>query len=254
MQTGRRGPWWRALQWPLWQRRAQGARGRSAPATLPLPDTPVRFRDRTEAGERLAATLAARLAESGCRAELILAIPRGGVAVAVPVARRLETPLDILIARKLGAPGHAELAIGAVTSLGVVWNTDLIHALGLSPVELATAEARADRELRARTAGFRAVRPAEPVRGRRVLLVDDGLATGATMAAAVAAVQQDGARSVMVAAPVGTPEAVQRLQESGAEVVLLSAPAGFRAVGAFYEDFRPLSEDACLSILQAATG
>ena len=250
MQTGRCGRWWRALQWPRLQRRTQRARGRSAPATLPLPDTPVRFRDRTEAGERLAATLA----NSGCRADLILAIPRGGVAVAVPVARRLEAPLDILIARKVGAPGHAELAIGAVTSLGVVWNTDLIHALGLSPAERAAAEARADRELRARTAVFRAVRPAEPVRGRRVLLVDDGLATGATMAAAVAAVQQNGARSVMVAAPVGAPEAVQRLQDSGAAVVLLSAPAGFRAVGAFYEDFRPLSEDACLSILRTAAG
>ena len=269
MQAGRRGRWWRALPWRAGQWRALPwragqwralpwragwrASGRSATAPLRLPDAlvpdaPVHFRDRNEAGERLATTLA----ETGLRADLILAIPRGGVAVAVPVARRLGAPLDVLIARKVGAPGHAELAIGAVTSLGAVWNTDPIRALGLSPAERDAAEARADAEVRTRAAVFRAVQPAEPVRGRRVLLVDDGLATGATMAAAVSAVQQGGARSVVAAAPVGAPDAVQRLWESGAMVVLISAPAEFGAVGAYYDDFRPLSEDACLSILRAA--
>ncbi len=211
----------------------------------PPPESPW-FADRSEAGERLAEALVGE----GAGADLVLAVPNGGVAVAAPVARALGARVDVLVARKVGAPMQPELALGAVTRFGVVWNQSLLDDLHLSETALAQAQMRAQRELERRERTFRAVRAAEPVRGRRVLLVDDGLATGATMAAAVEAVQSAGAASVGVAVPVATNDAVNRLRALGATVMALSVPPDFRAVGAFYDDFRPISDASCAALLR----
>lgn len=211
------------------------------------PAEPPLFRDREDAGEQLARALQ----ERAMAADLVLAIPRGGVAVADPVARALDVPLDVLIARKVGAPSQPELAIGAVTRFGVVWNADVVGMLQLSDAEIADARARAEEELREREGRFRAVCPEQPVRDRRIILVDDGWATGATAAAAVAALLSAEARAVCAAVPVASPEAVSRLEAQGATTVVLAAPPDFRAVGQYYRDFFPVTTDSCLALLAA---
>lgn len=211
------------------------------------PAEPPLFRDREDAGRQLAQALQ----ERGVAADLVLAIPRGGVAVADPVARALRVPLDVLIARKVGAPAQPELAIGAVTRFGVVWNAEVVAMLQLSDDEIAAARAQAEAEVRDRESRFRRVCPAQPVADRRVVLVDDGWATGATAAAAVAALLAADARAVCAAAPVASPEAVARLQSQGADTVVLAAPPDFRAVGQYYRDFFPVTTDSCLDLLAA---
>lgn len=211
------------------------------------PGEPPRFRDREDAGRQLAEALQAR----NVAADVVLAIPRGGVPVAAPVARALAVPLDVLIARKVGAPAQPELAIGAVTRFGVVWNAEVVRMLQLSDAEIADARARAEDEVREREARFREVCPAQPVDGRRIVLVDDGWATGATAAAAVAALLTAHAHAVCAATPVASPEAVVRLRAQGAATVVLLAPTDFRAVGQYYRDFFPVTTDTCLGILAA---
>jgi putative phosphoribosyl transferase len=210
------------------------------------------FADRDAAGRQLARYLEAnRDRDPGFRPDLVLAIPRGGVAVAAPIATALGLPLDVLVARKVGAPLQPELAIGAVTRFGEVWNQEVIDSLQLSEAEVGAALAQAERELSSREKRLRAARPAQPIVGRSILLVDDGWATGATAAAGVQGLLRAGAAKVIAATPVAAPDAVERLGAMGAETVVLVTPTNLRALGEFYRLFFPITTDACIELLIA---
>ncbi len=198
------------------------------------------YADRAEAGRRLAPLAAEALtAESKV---LVLALPRGGVPVAVPVARALGAPLDVLAVRKVGFPGHAELAMGAVAAGTRIRNDEIIQHAQLSPDRLERAYTDAEAALAAQQRRWRGDRPAPDLHDRAVVLVDDGLATGATMRAAVAAARIAGARRVVVAVPVGSAEAVADVGRD-AEVVCALVPPDFAAVGAHYRTFAQTSDD-----------
>lgn len=208
------------------------------------------FRNRIDAGQRLAESLKGYQGSDA----VVLGIPRGGVPVAAEVARSLGLPLDVAVARKLGAPGQPELAIGACTANGGLYlNDDLIHDLGVGEayldreVERKRAEAR-DRELR-----FRGGRPSPALTGRIVILVDDGLATGATIRAAVQSVRRAGPSKLVAAVPVGAPESCASLRGEVDELVCLWEPDGFMAVGQFYRDFSPTEDDEVERILREAS-
>ncbi len=218
---------------------------------LQLADEPRRrlYRDRADAG----VYLAARLKRYAGQDVLVLGVPRGGVPVAAEVARRLDAELDVVVARKLGAPISPELAIGAVTANGGRFlNDDLIRDLGVptSYLERVTAEQRAD--ARQREARFRGDHPAPRVRDRVVLVVDDGLATGATMRAAVRSVRQQQPAWLVVAVPVGSQEACAALRSEANELVCLHAPATFWAVGFYYDHFAPTEDAEVQRLLQEA--
>lgn len=200
----------------------------------------MRFRDRTDAGRQLAAVLGQRT----WNRPVVLGLARGGVPVAASVAEALGAPLDVFVARKVGAPGQPELGIGAVAedSDVVVWSAAL-EIVGVHPDE---AEARAQRErdeVRRRVAAYRAGRPLPDLSGRDVVVVDDGLATGVTAEAALISISAHGPSALVLAVPVGAPDAVARLGFAGVEVVCLHAPPGFRAVGSWYRDFSQTTDD-----------
>jgi putative phosphoribosyl transferase len=205
------------------------------------------FRDRADAGRVLSEALEPYRA----RNPLVLGIPRGGVVVAAEVARRLGAELDVVVARKLGAPGHAELAIGAVTAEGGRWlNGGLVSRLGVDASwldELTHAEMR---EALARERRFRGERPAPDVKGRVVIVVDDGFATGATVRAAARGLHRKKPAHLVLAAPVGAPDTCRELLGEADEVVCPYQPAGFAAVGQFYERFDQ-TEDGEVSALLA---
>jgi predicted phosphoribosyltransferase len=184
---------------------------------------------------------------------IVLALPRGGVEVAYEVARTLVAPLDVLVVRKLGVPGHAELAMGAIASGGTrVMNDEIVELLHIPSriVELvATMEGR---EVDGRERLYRDGRPPIEVRNRTVLLVDDGLATGATMRAGLRAVRRQGASRVVVAVPVASRDATDDLLESADEVVCIATPEPFVAVGLWYEDFSPVSDESVRALLERA--
>ncbi len=183
------------------------------------------FQDRTDAGRQLAEEL---LSYAGRDDVIVLALPRGGVPVAFEVAQRLGVPLDVFVVRKLGVPGHEELAMGAIASGGVrVLNEDVLYVLpdAQSIVEMVTAIER--EELKRRERDYRSDRPAPEVRGRTVILVDDGLATGATMRAAAAALRQQAAAKIIVAVPVGAPSTCHEIRSVADEVVCLQTPGSF---------------------------
>jgi putative phosphoribosyl transferase len=199
----------------------------------------VIFRDRVDAGRQLAAALA----HHRSRPVVVLGIPRGGVPVAAEVARALGAELDVVVARKVGLPGQEECALGAVTADGkACWNDDLVAMVGIGEDELAQAAAHKASEAAARERSLRGTKPAASLRGKVAILVDDGLATGATMRAAVRSARERGASQVVVAAPVGSREASDALRASADEVICLSTPPGFRAVGLHYEDFTQTSD------------
>lgn len=207
------------------------------------------FRDRVDAGTRLAAALAA-VAERD--KVVVLGLPRGGVVVAAEVARELGVSLDVLVVRKVGVPGHEELAAGAVASGGAtVVNEDVVMATGLRRSELEQRAAQRHREVVEMEHRLRGDRPALDLAGVTAVLVDDGLATGATMRAAAVAARQAGAARVVVAAPVASPEAVRLLEELADEVVCLRVPADLRAVGLSYRDFSPVREEEVRRLLQS---
>jgi predicted phosphoribosyltransferase len=185
---------------------------------------------------------------------LVLALPRGGIQVGYEVSRALGAPLDVLVVRKLGVPGHAELAMGAIASGGTrVLNEEILELLHIPPriVELvATMEGR---EVERREQLYRAGRPALDVRGRTALLVDDGLATGATMRAAIRAARRQGASRVVVAVPVAAREACAELRAEADDLVCSATPEPFVAVGLWYEDFSPTSDEDVRAILERAT-
>ena len=192
------------------------------------------FRDRGAAGRELAAALM----PLGLDNPIVLGLPRGGVPVAYEVAQRLGAPLDVLVVRKVGAPDQPELAIGAVGAAGVVVADEATMALvGVGPDEFAALARHEQIEVERRERLFREGLPPLDLRGRHAVLVDDGLATGATMRAAVEVARTLGAAEVIVAVPVGAPEACAKLAERADRVVCLFEPEAFVAVGYWYEDF-----------------
>jgi predicted phosphoribosyltransferase len=208
------------------------------------------FRDRTDAGRQLAAKLAAYADRSDV---LVLALPRGGVPVAFEVARELHAPLDVFLVRKLGVPGHEELAMGAIASGGVrVLNEDVVRMLRISDdvIDAVGAEERQELERRERT--YRGNRPAPDVRGRTVILVDDGLATGSTMRAAIAALRQQRPARIVVAVPVGAPETCAEFQDEADEAICARTPEPFYAVGLWYGDFSQTTDEEVHDLLERA--
>lgn len=207
------------------------------------------FRDRSEAGRALAQALAP-YTNSGA---LVLALPRGGVPVGFEVAERLAAPLDVFLVRKLGVPNHEELAMGAVASGGVqILNEPLIARLGVSRRLVDEAIMRERRELLRRELAYRDDRPPPAVAGRTVILVDDGLATGSTMKAAVAGLRKLGPGRIVVAVPVGAPEACAELGSEVDELVCLATPSPFHGVGLWYADFRQTDDAEVRALLGAA--
>lgn len=205
------------------------------------------FQDRGDAGVQLAEHLDSYRGKSA----LVLGIPRGGVPVAAEVARRLDADLDVVVARKLGAPISRELAIGAVTANGGLFlNEDIIRDLQVPPayIEQVAAEERAEASRREKR--FRGARPAPEMKGRVVIVVDDGLATGATMRAAVRSVRKQHPAKLVVAVPVGSRQACRDLAEEADEVVCPHRPEPFHAVGLFYERFEPTEDAEVQAILR----
>jgi predicted phosphoribosyltransferase len=206
----------------------------------------VRYRDRADAGRRLAERLLADRVE----VDVVVALPRGGVPVAAPVARALGAPLDVLVVRKLGLPGHAELAMGAIGPGGVrVLVDDVVRASQVAPATLDRVEAVERRELERREAAYRGDRPPLALAGRRVLIVDDGLATGATARAAVAVARAAGAAWVGLAVPIGPPDARTDLGALVDAAWVLWAPAWFSAVGQGYARFDQVGDEAVRAAL-----
>jgi predicted phosphoribosyltransferase len=183
----------------------------------------------------------------------VLGLPRGGVPVAYEVAKRLRVLLDVFIVRKLGVPGFEELAAGAIASGGVrVLNEEVVRALPHAEEAIEAVTARETAELERREQTYREGRPAPELRDRTVILVDDGLATGATMRAAVKALRERGAARIVVAVPVGPTDTCQELQQLADETICLTMPAFFQAVGHYYEDFSQTSDDDVRELLAIA--
>jgi putative phosphoribosyl transferase len=211
---------------------------------------PLAYADRREAG----LALAARLRDLAGKDVVVLALPRGGVPVGYEVARALAAPLDVFVVRKLGLPGHPELAMGAIASGGVrVLNDEVFQSVTVPRAAIDAVTRTEQAELERRERAYRDGRPLVPVEGRIVVLVDDGLATGSTMRAAVLAVRRLRPARVIVAAPVGAWQSCRALREVADEVVCALTPEPFRAVGVWYTDFSQTSDDEVRQLLAHAT-
>jgi predicted phosphoribosyltransferase len=208
------------------------------------------YRDRRDAGEKLAEALQDL---RGTPDLLVLALPRGGVPVAEPVARRLGAPLDVFVVRKIGFPGHEEFAMGAVASGGIVL-VDPALVERVPEEEFRWALQRAVEELKARERSYRARRPPPKVEGRTIVLVDDGLATGATMRAAVEALRRQRPRQIVAAVPIAAPDTCEALSREVDRVVCAATPEPFHAVGLWYDDFSPTTDEEVQQILASAGG
>ncbi|HEY3186334.1 MAG TPA: phosphoribosyltransferase [Solirubrobacteraceae bacterium] len=213
---------------------------------------PPGFRDRREAGRLLAEQLRGH---AGRDDVLVLGLPRGGVPVAFELARALDAPLDVFVVRKLGLPGREELALGAIASGGTrVVNAPVVEALGISPETIAEIEGRERRELDRRERAYRGGRPPPDLAGRTVILVDDGLATGSTMRAAVQAARHHDPAKVVVAVPVASPDTCDDLRREADELLCLLAVRPLCAVGVWYEDFSQTTDDEVRALLAQAHG
>jgi predicted phosphoribosyltransferase len=210
----------------------------------------MRFRNRVEAGQQLAK----RLAKYDHRADvLVLALPRGGVPVGYEVAQALNAPLDVFVVRKLGVPGHEELAMGAIASGGVrVLNVEVVKGLSIPDEVIDAVAARELQELERRERAYRDDRPAPDVRSRTVILVDDGIATGSTMKAAIEALRQLEASRIVVAAPTAALSTVREMRGDVDELVSVMAPADFSGVGQWYEDFSQTTDEEVRDLLERA--
>jgi putative phosphoribosyl transferase len=211
---------------------------------------PLRFANRTEAGRSLAAKLGAYADRADV---LVLGLPRGGVPVAYEVARALHAPLDVFIVRKLGFPGHEELAMGAIATGGVrVLNQEVMSYVDLPDEVIEEVTNREREELQRRERLYRGQRPPPDVQGRIVILVDDGLATGSTMRAAALALRQMRPQKIVVAVPVGAPETCDEFRDEVDEVVCALTPERFVAVGFWYADFSQTTDEEVRELLEQA--
>ena len=215
-------------------------------------DTHQPYEDRRQAGLALASRLAARFAD---RDDIVvLALPRGGVPVAYQVAQALRAPLDIFLVRKLGLPGHPELAMGAIASGGVrVLNEDVVSWYGVPQAAIDQVARLEQVELERRERAYRDGEPPTPLVGRTVILVDDGLATGSTMKAAVEAVRAQGPARIIVAVPVGAPDTCREFAQVADEVVCAREPQPFVAVGQWYRDFSQTTDEEVRVLLRRRT-
>ena len=201
----------------------------------------IKFRTRTEAGKLLARELTAY---ADCKDVLVLGLPRGGVPVAYEVAKALDAPLDICLVRKIGVPNHKELAMGAITSGGIrVLNYDVISSLAISNQTINQVTADESQELQRRDRAYRGDRPPLNVKDRTVILIDDGIATGSTMRAAITLLKQQEPHRIVVAVPVAPPEICEQLSAQVDEVVCLKTPEQMYAVGIWYEDFSQTTDE-----------
>lgn len=209
--------------------------------------TGSRFADRTEAG----AQLGKRLREQAVDADVVLAIPRGGLPLGRAVADALEAPLDIAVAQKIGAPGNPEYAIGAVASDGSVWRNE--QAFRITDAEEAYFEQKREEKAeaaRAKAERYRGDRPAPNLAGKTVVLVDDGVATGSTARACLHLVRAADAERVVLAIPVGPPDTIEELRDLADDVVVLQEPTAFRGVGQFYRQFDQVSDEQAMRYLE----
>jgi predicted phosphoribosyltransferase len=210
----------------------------------------MRFQNRTDAGDRLAAQLTAFAHQSEV---LVLALPRGGVPIAFEIARQLHVPLDVWVVRKLGAPQIPELAIGAIAPGGIrLLSPGIVQRLQIPPQVVEAIATREQAELERRQKVYRGDRPPIAVAGKTVILVDDGLATGSTMRAAIASLRQRNPARIVVAVPVAAFAACAELRREGLEVVCLSTPADLDAVGQWYADFTQTSDAEVCDLLGRA--
>jgi predicted phosphoribosyltransferase len=208
------------------------------------------FRDRTDAGRQLAERLQHYEAATDA---IVLALPRGGVPVASEIASRLRLPLDVFVVRKLGLPGQPELAMGAIASGGIrVLNEEVLRAMPNPAATVAAVTAEEAREVERRDRDYRQGRPPPELNGRLVILVDDGLATGATMLAAIAALRKKNPAKIVVAVPVCPPDTLEEVKRAADEALTLFAPEWFRGVGQFYEDFAQLDDETVRLLLARA--
>ncbi|HEY8227927.1 MAG TPA: phosphoribosyltransferase [Pyrinomonadaceae bacterium] len=208
------------------------------------------FENRTDAGRKLAT----RLKRFADRDDvLVLALPRGGVPVAYEVAKELKAPLDVFLVRKLGVPGHEELAMGAIASGGVrVINEELVNYLGIPDEVIDETAAFEERELERRARAYRGDRPPPDVKDRIVILIDDGLATGSTMRAAAASLRPQKPRRIVVAVPVSSRETCDEFRSEVDEIICVATPQHFQGVGLWYNDFSQTSDDEVRKLLKRA--
>ena len=208
------------------------------------------FRDRQDAGAQLAARLLRYADDPNV---VVLGLPRGGVPVAYQVARSLQAPLDVFVVRKLGVPGHRELAMGAIASGGVrVLNPDVVTALRISEPMIAAVDSQEQKELERQERAYRGDLPFPDLAGRIVIVVDDGLATGSTMRAAVKALRQMQPARIVVAVPVAAAETCRSLTADADEVVCMSTPESFHAVSMWYEEFSQTTDEEVQSLLESS--
>lgn len=207
------------------------------------------FKDRTDAGRRLAE----RLTERGVEADIVLAIPRGALPIGRIVADALSVPLDIIVAQKMGAPGNPEFAIGAVASDGTVWRND--EAISMLDIDEQYIEREREREAenaREKVERYRSGRDAPDLSGKRVIVVDDGVATGSTAIACLRQVREAGAAHVTLAVPVASPSSLDQLEQEADDVIVVETPSYFSAVGQFYKSFRQVSDEKAIELLEQA--
>lgn len=210
-----------------------------------------RFRDRTDAGQSLAEALGAYANRADV---LVLGLPRGGIPVAAEIAKKLNAPLNVLVVRKLGVPFHPELGMGAIASGGVrIVNREVVDALGIEPDAIEAVAREEQRELERREKAYRGGAPAPEIAGKTVLLVDDGIATGSTMLAAIAALRELKAARIIVAAPTVAASTYEKIRNAADDVVALLVPEEFYAVGQWYENFSQTSDDEVRQLLGQAT-
>ncbi|HEV2181622.1 MAG TPA: phosphoribosyltransferase family protein [Gemmatimonadaceae bacterium] len=211
------------------------------------------FADRADAGRLLAETLLARLPGLVDQRPVVLGVPRGGVIIGREVARALGAPLDVIVARKLGAPGHEELGIGAVAPDGTrVLDPDIVAALSVSDAYIERITRRERAELDRRMRRFREERPFPDLAGRAVVLADDGLATGVTARAALASVRRAQPATLVFAAPVCSEDGCRTLTAEGYTVVCVQTPPDFRGVGEWYADFEQVTDETVIAVLREA--